>query len=369
MVLVNFSLNSLMRTTLAFLALLFGIPALLMAQEPRGFHSEPILLDFKPLDGCVLTLKQLDKSFYLELDSADQHLAKYPIRLKSPESLLFDCMNAPYVITVDSVYQFTLNGGDFVVITAISQNDFNLKVRPCVAVFNDRAMFESFDLRDSTYEISRYSSNEESPVFTRNVAVELVSTHSVSRPDNFYDLQRASSRQLNSQDLVTAQAYYTGDLTLVNPPVSQPSGVSGFNAPFRTGRTGSQYSRSNQSYHVIRPLVTSLRIGNFVAVIDRGADSVFVLDHNGYLVSSKKFLYSGELHSVTSDQTTGEVYAFLNENNENNVYRLDPFTGSMLHIVALDSDSDLKKIRFYDGQMFFAESGPNGVSVVSTSMH
>lgn len=363
-----------MKKTLTGLLVLLFIPTFLIAQKTESLKGEYKLLDFKPLDGCVLTLNQLDNAFYLELDSADQHLAHYPLPLKKAASIYFDCTNAPYIIASDSTYQFTLINGKFEVVHAQSRSDFYQYIGPCLASFDGRIMLESFQLVDSTYEISMYSGEETRSVFSRTVEVEVLSSAAsskpVSRSDYVNGFQRSLRNQNRTENQINSNVYYSNNQSdLVQSP-SQPAGVSGFNSSSnRIKNPHFSSSSTKYSYELTRPLVSTLQIGNFIAVIDRGTDSVFVLDHFGYLLSSKPFSFAGKWNNVASDPATGELYVCLTEDGENSIYRLDPFTGGMLHIVDLDEEIDIKQMQFYDGHMYVTETDQQGTSIVASSMH
>lgn len=349
-------------------------PALLLAQGTENAREiGHKILDFKPLDGSMLILNQLDNTFYLELDSADQTLAQYPLPLKRPSSIYFDCTNAAYIVASDSSYEFTLAHGKFTVLSAQSRSDFDIYVRPCLASFNDRIMIESFQPIDNGYEISMYFGEETRTVFTRTVDVEISevseTTGSGVRSDYSNDFQNALRAQNSTESQINSGVYFRNNQSdLVQTPW-QPSGVSAVNSSaYRMNNTNFKNNNHRSNQAVVKPLVSSLQLGKFMAVIDRGADSVFVLDHYGYELSAKSFVQPGEWVNVAADPATGEVYVCASEEGENSIYRLDAFTGSMLHVVDLDAEIDVDQLHFYDGRMYFAETDQKGVSISSISM-
>ena len=100
------------------------------------------IIDYRPFDGYILTLKKFKNTYYLGIDSIGTEGMSSPLTADRPKKIFEDCMGNVHLICKDKVYQFYFVDSQLVVLDPISIIDFETNLKPCRGAFENGYMYE-----------------------------------------------------------------------------------------------------------------------------------------------------------------------------------------------------------------------------------
>jgi len=125
------------------------------------------IIDYQPLNGCILTLKKEKRTYYLCLDSIQKQGISFPLTIERPRELFFDCNKSAYILSADSAFQYALLDSGLVILAEIGIEEFDQYIRPCVSRFDNRLVFRSYSDYNKIYDLVMYDSAVARPIFNR----------------------------------------------------------------------------------------------------------------------------------------------------------------------------------------------------------
>lgn len=339
------------------------------------------ILDYQPLNNCILTLKKEKKTYYIGLDSLRRAGVSYPLEIERPRSLFIDCMKNAYILSSDSAYQFYLVDEGIIVLPPITLINFDRYIRPCVSRFNDRLVFESLSELNKSYELVMYDSTRARSIFSRKdllgyqaaweASVRLgqisdpVSSDTIltdpeytrrqarrelyGRNDVSEDFHKALSEQYDAQIHQSELAQNRDSSYKVSQ--RKPLGT-GANDHWRSSGGWSADMASFMLY--TQPIqIKTFQIGQYIAIVDYLLDSVLLLDHQGFLLKANAFEVESDIKDVMQDRATGFIYLYTMDHGDHKIYGLNALNGEVHYLKNFGGLPQTENSIIYDGYLYY----------------
>lgn len=343
------------------------------------------IIDYQPLNNCILTLKREKRTYYIGLDSLNHAGVSYPLEIYKPRELFIDCMNNAYVLSADSAYQFYLLDNGIMVSEGVEIERFDQYIRPCVSKFDNRLVFEELSDLNKSYKLTLYDSTTATVIFNRfdqlgyQAAWEASVGAGMQTDPNYGDtlvdpvyLRRQQRRKVYGRNDVGED--FQRDLARDNDEfmrISKQTSDSLNKGP-NTGNTNaweaannwsntSDYAAAMASFMIFtQPLqIKTFQIGDYMAVVDYLTDSVMILDHQGYRLRVNDFILEDDIKNVVQDKATGYIYLFSMDKGNHKVYGLNVFTGSIYYLKNFGGRPYTENAIIYDGFLYYKVQSNN----------
>lgn len=337
------------------------------------------ILDYQPLNDCILTLKTYKKQYYIGLDSLQKPGVSFPIAINRPKSFFFDCKRNAYVLSADSAYQFVLLDSGIVFLSIFTIDDFNAFILPCVSEFENRLVHQNYRELNKTYELTMYENQKADKIFTRTdelgyqgaweASVALGLTTDPLDGDTLTDpiLRRQQDRRevYGRNDTGPAFQKRLAEQEIleirVDQGIQREIGTLARKKPnLAYGKADSwslskKYAESMGSYMIFtQPIqIKTYQIGNFMAVVDFLNDSVIVLDQYGYRIKASTFHVDSDVKDVFQDKATGCIYIFTRDHGNHKLFGLDAFTGEVSYLKNFQGLPNTENPVIYDSYLYY----------------
>lgn len=344
------------------------------------------IIDYRPLQGYILTLKKKKDRYYIGIDSLNTEGLSIPIFIEKPRELYYDCMHNTFVLNKDSAYQFVILDGTMDYISKMSIVSFNTYIRPCVADFGESLVLSKLSKHNKEYSLTKYKNGQGNTFFTRIDSI----AYQVAREDalmigqqNQNDLagdslndnllyRRQKIREINNgenpdvnllmlenstmQDhLQKAESLTPNERMLLNQQISHSSYD---NSASKWGQLQASYMLRSQPIKI-----RSFQIGQYIASVDFDADSVILFDHDGRRVQSRKFIIPSDTKDVWQDLASGFLFLYTKDHGNHKVFSLNARTGEVNYLKNFREVPHIKSGLVYDNWLYysFIENGYYGV--------
>lgn len=343
------------------------------------------IIHYQPLDGAILTLKKEKGTYYLGMDSLRKEGVSFPLSIKRPRELYFDCLKNAYVLTDDSAYQFVFLDSGLIVLPSVSMQVFRQYVSPCVAKFDDRMVMQELRSYNKEYELVMYDQQEPRTIFNRMDQIGYQAAYEASvaagklvdpndgdtlvdpnylrrqerrdvygRSETEADFQRSVARQeqgWREQNIRAAETF--------NRPDSLPTfNTVGISNPFGSQdawRNTRNWEQKMAAYQLFtEPIgIRTYQVGNFIAVVDFQSSKVDILDHYGYPIKESSFEIGSDVKNVMQDKATGAIYLYTRDHGNHKIFGLDPFTGRTAYLKNFGGMPHTEQAIIYDGYLYY----------------
>ena len=303
------------------------------------------ILDYRPFESTILTLKKKKNTYYIGIDSLGAEGVDYVFGYDKPKYLFEDCLGNMLLVCSNEVYQFVLYPDTMMIVSTMSINDFNKYLKPCVAQFDNGIVMEKLSLHNQAYELSILEKEEDPKVFFKQV--DEVSARVAQENALFLGLTNDEQNFMDSisnyklETRRRLRKIHNGE----NPDV---------NYAFAEGKTweiqASDYILSSYPINV-----RSFQVNEYVVVVDFEVDSILVYNNKGGLMQSKSFSVGMDIKDVWQDDSDGSVYLYTRENGNHKIFSLDILTGKTVYLMSLKDLPFTKSEKVYNGWLYYRQ--------------
>lgn len=340
------------------------------------------IIDYQPLNGCILTLKKEKTTYYLGLDSIQKQGISFPLTIERPRELFFDCNKSAYILSADSAFQYALLDSGLVILAEIGIEEFDQYIRPCVSRFDNRLVFRSYSDYNKSYDLVMYDSAVARPIFNRKdkigyqmawesaVAVgqnvDPIDGDTLANPVLLRQQQRrkvygvndtgeAFERSLYEQELAASKEQIAA-MSTFNTDTVMPrrSNDNPFGSPDAWSMAGN-WEQNMAAYMIYtQPIkMRTFQIGNFMAIVDYDTNRIYLLDHYGYEIKRFDFELSADIKNILQDRSTQFLYLFAREGGNYKVYGLNAFTGQVMYLKNFGKMPHTEQAVVYDNYLYY----------------
>ncbi len=339
------------------------------------------IIDYQPLNACILTLKKEKKTYFIGLDSLRRKGVSYPLEINRPNALFIDCMKNAYILTPDSAYQFYLLDQGIIVMPPITLIAFDRYIRPCVSQFDDRLVFETLSNLNKSYDLIMYDSTRSRKIFSRKdmlgyqaawessvkigqITDPLLSDTIMGNPKY---TRRQIRREIYGRNDVSEEFHEAlseqYDLQEQENQLStnRDSSYTKFRKEPSNFGSNDHWQSSNSwaadmaSYILFtQPIqIKTFQIGDYIAVVDYLLDSVLILDHQGFQLKANHFEVPSDIKNVIQDRATGYIYLYTLDHGDHKIYGLNAFNGDVHYLKNFGGLPQTEQAVVYDGFLYY----------------
>mgnify|MGYP005988070629 CR=1 FL=1 len=308
-----------------------------------GEKNEYILDYHLLLDGNIVVLKKIKKTYYLSLEGIDTVYSQAKLDYNKPLKITEDCFGNIHLICKDSVRQFWVNN-QIQCLYSYSHESYNELLKPMIHCQDDYAIAEQFSNHNKKYQLTLVKKG-----------------HPKRRL--FYQTWDKEAEKVAASWYYQIIGYYyantSPEMNLIENGIWDGNVIS-------LQISGDIESTTMVSWY-LKIKAREMNIQSFsenkgIVLFDLQEDSVSCIDKTGR-ISSK--VNSGIKNinlstSVIQDKLLEKYYYYQGSKGWLYLYELNPKTGKSQLVLELKEVTFVKHIKIMDGWVYFVRSKNNG---------
>ena len=301
------------------------------------------ILDYMPMpDGKILVLKKLKRDYLISLEEIDTVYYKRKINIEKPKEFVRDCYGTVHLLCKKSVHQLWITD-TIIPLYEFTYKQFDEFLKPLLFCDNNQVVSENFSNHNKLYQIHHKQKS------TKNSTL----IHSV------FDKEAAKVGQSWYNEILSE--YYRNtpeEMNLIENGVWDGNVIS----------LQTDNPKSNQLITwYLKIKARELNIQSFatdrtVYLFDLYSDSISTLSIDGEL----KTKVSSDIEKISlatkiiHDTYTNKFYYFTENKSITTLNSINPETGKSNQIIKLNEVRFIKKLKVYEGWVYFLKKKSNG---------
>lgn len=291
------------------------------------------VLDYVPYREFVLALESRGRkrylSFYQEPDSVRR---LFTGRIKG-KSLFEDCFGNIHILNDDSAYQ-VYDNGVLHIIAAISIEEFDKNIRPCVAKFGDNTFFERYSRFNKKYSFVSYDPDSKKPTTHLSVWDEIGAAMAREEYDSIIRLYFSATSPVEN---IILNKSWDGDI------------ISLANTPALTAKIG----------WYTKVLLRSVEVKTFsmrehLVAFNCFSDSLSVMNQSGKTIYVAPFGDGTEkVKEILFDPVTQAFYLFKLEGISQGMHFIELSTGKKKFMGSTKGFGRAENLKIFDDELYF----------------
>ena len=295
------------------------------------------VLDFVPYQDFVLTLETRGRQRYLAFYQEPDSVQRFPLKRINGRSLFEDCFGNVHVLADDSAYQVYISD-QVHVIAAISTEQFEENIEPCVADFEENTFFEGYARSNKMYSLLGYAPESEKPECYLKVWDKTGEAMAREEYDSIVNLYYAMT--IPVQNIILNKSW-DGDIVALS------------NTPALTKLIG-WYTKISLRNIEVKTFSTDSHLVAFNCF----NDSITVMDTSGKIIRQLPFGDGNErVKSILYDKFDDTFYAFNLDGSNKGIYSIDPSSGKKEFIGSHKGLGRAEHLAVCDGNLYFIVKG------------